>query len=483
MTQENKYNGDGCIYKDDRKIKPLCGEKIFLNELCVKHYRQNHRQDIYTKNGIKLRDKTPLIEQKLESNIIDAVEQPKDQVKKNNKINIDVVEHPKDQVKKNNKINIDVVEPPKDQVKKNNKINNEQENDIVKQNDNMENQEYKDYNQSIKLMTEKRQLRTINLKNEQSKINIKFIYQIADIHIKPFCNKVKFDDITSKLYDYLNQQENKDKSLIVICGDILDDPNIIDGTGIHIVSNFLISLQKIMPVLILLGNHDIDRKNTGKPCILEEIIKLISNDRIQLLKDTGIYNYSNIVFATTSIVDIENNEIIPANKIKAKGKCKIFLYHEFIFSIDDTTDEKKEQKIKLFDGYDIVMLGHLHKHTFIKNNICYSGSLFQQDYGEDICGHGLVKWNLDDKTGEFHELCNDYGLFDVIVDSGNIIPIKNVPKYPAFRIVHKNTTQQQLNKVDKYIKANYPCHIGNIKYKCNDVNVKHDITEILKIAT
>jgi DNA repair exonuclease SbcCD nuclease subunit len=47
-----------------------------------------------------------------------------------------------------------------------------------------------------------------------------------------------------------------------------------------------------------------------------------------------------------------------------------------------------------FEPYDMALLGDIHKHQFLAPNIAYAGSLIQQNMGEDIANHGLIKWDI-----------------------------------------------------------------------------------------
>ena len=49
--------------------------------------------------------------------------------------------------------------------------------------------------------------------------------------------------------------------------------------------------------------------------------------------------------------------------------------------------------------------------------IVYSGSLFQQDYGENVTGHGYVVWNVEDLKYSLHEVKNDYSIYKFSISS------------------------------------------------------------------
>ena len=63
-----------------------------------------------------------------------------------------------------------------------------------------------------------------------------------------------------------------------------------------------------------------------------------------------------------------------------------------------------------FKGYDFALLGDIHKHQYInkEKTMAYSGSLIQQNHGETRKGHGVLLWNIDDKTSNFYPIKNNY---------------------------------------------------------------------------
>jgi DNA repair exonuclease SbcCD nuclease subunit len=68
------------------------------------------------------------------------------------------------------------------------------------------------------------------------------------------------------------------------------------------------------------------------------------------------------------------------------------------------------------------MAGHIHKFQEIKKEgvpIVYAGSLFQQDSGENITGHGYVVWNMEDMTYKHVEIENNYRIFKFKINDFN----------------------------------------------------------------
>ena len=70
--------------------------------------------------------------------------------------------------------------------------------------------------------------------------------------------------------------------------------------------------------------------------------------------------------------------------------------------------------LDVFSGLDFVIAGHIHKHQELKKNgvkAVYCSSLIQQDFGENIYGHGFVVWDVENKDYEFVEVESDYGYY------------------------------------------------------------------------
>jgi DNA repair exonuclease SbcCD nuclease subunit len=55
---------------------------------------------------------------------------------------------------------------------------------------------------------------------------------------------------------------------------------------------------------------------------------------------------------------------------------------------------------KYFSMFDYTLLGDIHKRQYLSNNkrIAYAGSLIQQNFGESLDKHGLIRWDLNNGT-------------------------------------------------------------------------------------
>ena len=263
---------------------------------------------------------------------------------------------------------------------------------------------------------------------------IKYIYQLADIHIRPLERHIEYREVFSKLYNKLKEDKNIKESLIVICGDIVHDKDNIKPELILLIREFLKNLSSITDVILFSGNHDLIENNTNRIPSLEALTQDICN--IYYLRDTNLYKYGNINFYLKSLED--NKKLI--TKLNKNG-INIGLYHGMLKEVNINNTE---YSVKDFDIYDITLLGDIHKREVFNNKIAYSGSLIQQNHGETIEDHGMIKWNLEDISYEFIDIENEYGF--ITIDKYNINNI-TYPKYSRVRF--RNDENDELKDIVK----------------------------------
>ena len=73
--------------------------------------------------------------------------------------------------------------------------------------------------------------------------------------------------------------------------------------------------------------------------------------------------------------------------------------------------------------------------------VAYSGSMIQQNHGEKPYGHGYVLWDVKSRTGEHHEVKNEYGYYTIEVRNGKCVSdLSSLPKRARLRVKVFNTT-------------------------------------------
>jgi DNA repair exonuclease SbcCD ATPase subunit len=110
----------------------------------------------------------------------------------------------------------------------------------------------------------------------------------------------------------------------------------------------------------------------------------------------------------------------------------------------------------MFEGFDMVMLGDIHKRqTLGSPTIAYAGSMIQQNHGESLGKHGYLLWDVESRTFEEFDLPNDYGFYTLDVNNGIVPTVTNMPKKPRLRVRVSNTDPSQIKKALTKIKKQY----------------------------
>ena len=104
------------------------------------------------------------------------------------------------------------------------------------------------------------------------------------------------------------------------------------------------------------------------------------------------------------------------------------------------------------------MLGDIHKFSFInkEKTIAYSSSLIQQNFGESINAHGLIKWNVESKKGEFISVPNNWVYKVHTIEDINNYMIPDIEgKKTRLKIIYKNQKREDIDKYKKEINKRY----------------------------
>ena len=317
---------------------------------------------------------------------------------------------------------------------------------------------------------------------------IKTIAHLADIHIRKLHRITEYRDVFNRLYKKLDKLK---PDLIYIGGDVVHGKLDTSPEEIRLVSDFFLSLADISDLLIIPGNHDCNLNNASREDVLSPIVDLVQqiNPRVHYWKETGVYEFGGCHFGFLSVFDqTRDGKPNIANLPKGSdinGKHKIAVYHGGVGRFEvDTGMWMSDDVVKStdFDGYDLVLLGDIHKRQFLndKETIAYPGSLIQQNFAE-APEHGFLFWDVEKRKSEFIQVNNDYGFKTIMVDNGEIQSKMNfVPKYGNIKIKHKDTTVEQLRLVELNLRKKYTeiKQITNEKIKTIDSQLNESKTKI-----
>ena len=294
---------------------------------------------------------------------------------------------------------------------------------------------------------------------------IKYIYHISDIHIRNTSRHDEYREVFEKTYNILRDRISNKNAIIVLTGDIMHTKTELSPEAVSMAAILFKNLSTIAPVILIPGNHDMNLSNKNRMDALTPIVEDIGQlKNFYYLKKSGIYQYNNLVFGYTSVIDdifvkakkIQKQYI---KKIKQKNIFKIALYHGPVHGSELDVGfrmNREELTVKDFVGYDYGLLGDIHKYQYLddEKTIAYSGSLIQQSYGESMKNHGILMWDLYDNEHEFINVKNNYGYCTVNITDGILEDI-TLPKNPRLRFILENTNKIRFEEILKELKKKY----------------------------
>jgi len=292
---------------------------------------------------------------------------------------------------------------------------------------------------------------------------IKTIAHLADIHIRKLHRFAEYRDVFDRLYVKLKEAK---PDLIYIGGDIVHGKLDTSPEEIRLLADFFLALADISPTLIIPGNHDCNLNNKSREDVLSPVVDLVQQINPNLLywKKSGVYDLGGCQFGFLSVFDItKEGKPNIANLPKAKdidGDNKIAIFHGGVGRFEvDTGLWMSDDNVNAndFDGYDLVLLGDIHKRQFINDNktIAYPGSLIQQNFAE-APEHGFLLWDVEKRESEFIQVENDYGFKTIRVEDGEIkSKMKFVPKYGNIKIKHRDTSIDKLRLIELNLRQKY----------------------------
>lgn len=261
--------------------------------------------------------------------------------------------------------------------------------------------------------------------------SVRYVYHIADIHIRVLERHLEYRQVFNTLYEYLKSQDHLENSIIVICGDIFHNKDRFISETILLFDDFIKNLTSITDTFVIIGNHDCFH-HTDRLDSLSGIVTISNYSNFHLLKESGVYKFKNIQFGVSSLTD---KIIIKSDKLEESG-VKIALYHGCVGSAEEGGITLKGLDISTFDGYDLCLLGDIHKRQYLNKNktIAYPGSLIQQNHKEDLI-HGLLKWDLADYSSEFIPIHNDYSF--ITIEMNDVLDLSKISftKYSRIRLL------------------------------------------------
>jgi len=247
---------------------------------------------------------------------------------------------------------------------------------------------------------------------------IQYIIHLSDIHIRPVERHNEYRSVFHQLYTQIRNlgQDILQQAVICITGDILHNKLYLSTELVQLTDEFFRQLDSICPTLCILGNHDLNLQNPGRPHALTLLFQRNQYNQTYLLEKSGVYLIGGCAFSLASVLDprLCKAELIPDHWNDIAIHKKIALYHGGVgsYSLDNGITCRTNVPLQLFDGYDAVLLGDIHLRQFLdadKKRIAYAGSLIQQNRMETFSKHGFLLWNLRDFQHQWFNVKNKMG--------------------------------------------------------------------------
>lgn len=275
--------------------------------------------------------------------------------------------------------------------------------------------------------------------------SVEQIFHIADIHIRNYNRHDEYRKIFTEVYKAVDALP--EKSIVYIAGDIVHNKIDMSPELIDLTSEFLRELADRRPTVFIRGNHDMNLNNKSRMDALRPIYDSLKHPNLHYLDKTEVYEAADLYLSVFDIADSHEN-YIQAKDIP-DDKLKVAFFHGAVDS--SMTDggfkvTNLNHGIGMFAGYDLVLLGDIHKHQYldIDKRVHYPGSLVQQNFGEAYENHGYTTWNTADLSSSFTHIHNDHGFYTIDITDGVLPNIKTIPKFPRLRIRTTNTTEAEL---------------------------------------
>lgn len=257
-------------------------------------------------------------------------------------------------------------------------------------------------------------------------MEVKKIIHLADVHIRTQRYHSEYKETFKELFSDLRElvkDYQREEIRIVIAGDLVHQKITISNELILFGTWFLQNLEKIAPVILIAGNHDLLENNKDRMDSLTPMVQFLPDNNINYFKESKCYLDENIVWCVYSIFE-ENAkpDIEAARKQFGDDKLYVGLYHAAVMNAKTDIGYELDHGagLEIFEDCDVVMLGDIHKRQSFNHKgilIAYPSSVIQQNFGENVSKHGFLFWDVKTRTFEEHDLNNNYPYYQFRIKS------------------------------------------------------------------
>lgn len=208
------------------------------------------------------------------------------------------------------------------------------------------------------------------------------VIMIGDVHYGVHASSLEWvENIDSYFYQFfipLLKKEKTDNSCLIILGDYFDNRQNLDINVMNSAIDVIKELASLMPVYMIIGNHDIYRKSTLETNSLR-CIENIPN--VHTIDETGIWEIkmaNNEKITMISWVGDYLNETKLINKYKTNSRFILMHTEVCGMKYDNGRDITEGAVVKLSKCRCKVYSGHIHKRQESKP-VTYIGSPYHLD--------------------------------------------------------------------------------------------------------
>ena len=281
------------------------------------------------------------------------------------------------------------------------------------------------------------------------------IYHVSDIHIRTLKRHREYREVFKNMFEYITRTCTSN-SVAVVTGDIVHSKLDMSPELVQMLVDFFNGFE--IPTVVILGNHDMNLNNMHRIDAVSPVLDVIQNPNIIFIKDNGLFELGGCIWNHMA-VDKTPADYIRANEFSAT--YKIAMHHGAVNTAKTDIGyqiSNEHVTTELFKGHDITLLGDIHKPAQFLDaarTIAYPGSLIQQNHGEAL-DHGILVWNVEERTAEFVQIENDYGYVTLETLGETIVSHPHrMPNKPRIRIKFNGTSAADMKKLVATIRKKY----------------------------
>lgn len=236
-------------------------------------------------------------------------------------------------------------------------------------------------------------------------------FHLADLHIGKTVNGYSMLKDQQYVFEQvLKMAEEEKPDVVLLAGDIYDR-SVPSAEGVAVYDEFLTALVKTqVPTIAIAGNHDSPERLAFAGRIMQASgVHIAGKYQGELQKVTFSDNYGDVVFHLLPFVrpahvrgyfpdDTINTyhqaveAVLKANELD-KSKRNVLIAHQFVVAsgmMPERSDSETDPAggiyrvdAKLFDDFDYVALGHLHRpQSMGRKEVRYAGSPLKYSFSE-----------------------------------------------------------------------------------------------------